>query len=138
MSKIANDKTFAKTMAGIKGPVLMDVWASWCGPCQELAPVLREVMPEYKTRLTLLKVNIDRSPKVASRFRVSSIPTLVLIHGGQPISRKVGALEPDELRGWLERALKKIAKPGPRNRSVGTASRGRAATGARSRLPVAR
>ena len=46
MSKIANDKTFAKTMAGIKGPVLMDVWASWCGPCQELAPVLREVKCE--------------------------------------------------------------------------------------------
>ena len=86
-------------------PVLVDFWAEWCGPCHAVAPVLDTIVAERPDELKLVKVNIDEAPRVAQRFEVQAIPTLVLIHRGQVLDRQIGAAPESTLRAWLDRAL---------------------------------
>ena len=86
-------------------PVLVDLWAPWCGPCRTVSPVLETLAGERAGQLKLVKVNSDVAPAVSRRFEVQAIPTLVLMRHGRVIDRQVGAAPAHALRGWLDRSL---------------------------------
>jgi thioredoxin 1 len=80
-----NDQNFDTTLAANSGPVLVDFWAEWCGPCKMIAPALEELAKEEGARATVAKVNVDESPELAVRFGITGIPTLIIFSGGQPV-----------------------------------------------------
>jgi thioredoxin 1 len=86
-----SESTFDETIGSASGPVLVDFWAEWCGPCKAIAPILEEIATEQGDKLSIAKLNVDDSPGVAQRYEVMSIPTLILFNEGQPAKRVVGA-----------------------------------------------
>src|SRR5688500_12696716 len=85
------DATFDETIAGSDGPVLVDFWAEWCGPCKMIAPILDEIATEQAGKLTIAKLNVDDNPSAAQRYGVMSIPTLILFKDGEAKKTLVGA-----------------------------------------------
>jgi thioredoxin 1 len=85
------DDSFAQDVLANERPVLVDFWATWCGPCRMIAPVLEEIATERGDELTIAKMDIDANPDTARDFQVISIPTMILFKGGQPVKRIVGA-----------------------------------------------
>jgi thioredoxin 1 len=83
--------TFDETVAGSGTPVLVDFWAEWCGPCKQIAPILEELAGELDGQLTITKLNVDEHPDIAMRYQVMSIPTLLVIDGGDVKKKIVGA-----------------------------------------------
>jgi len=88
-----------------KLPVLVDLWAPWCGPCRAVSPALENLAREQAGRIKLVKVNVDESPVTAHRFGVQGIPTLLVLDKGTAVARQVGAAPEAALRQWLDRAL---------------------------------
>lgn len=86
-----SDASFASEVLSATTPVLVDFWATWCGPCKMVAPVLEELAAEKAGQLTVAKLDVDANPQTARDFQVVSIPTLILFKDGQPIKRIVGA-----------------------------------------------
>ena len=101
----ADDSSFAEVAEAAHLPVLVDLWAPWCGPCRTVSPVLETLARERAGQLKLVKVNSDVAPAVSRRFEVQAIPTLVLMRDGQVIDRQVGAAPAAVLRSWLDRSL---------------------------------
>ncbi|MEU3246273.1 MULTISPECIES: thioredoxin [unclassified Streptomyces] len=101
----AGDADFAEVAEQAKPFVLVDLWATWCGPCRTVSPALERVAHELAGRVKLVKVDIDRSPRLAQRFQVQAVPTLLLLDGGEVISRRTGAAPAPALRGWVEESL---------------------------------
>ena len=85
-----------------KVPVVVDLWAPWCGPCRMVAPVLERLAASRAGSLKVVKVNVDHNPAVQRRFEAMSIPTLVLLRDGVEVSRQVGALPPAQLERWVD------------------------------------
>lgn len=83
-------------------PVLVDFWASWCGPCRMLTPVVDQIAQEHAGALKVAKVNVDDEPQLAAQFGVMSIPTLVLFRDGRPVSKSVGVKPKQAILGMLE------------------------------------
>jgi thioredoxin 2 len=102
---VVTDATFAVDVERAPLPVLVDLWAPWCGPCRMVAPVLEELAGEMAGRLLVAKLNVDENPATAARFGVSSIPTLLLLKGGREIDRIVGAQSKPEIARRVERAI---------------------------------
>ena len=97
------DATFADLVERAPVPVLLDMWAPWCGPCRILAPVIDELAAEMAGRVTVAKLNVDENPATASRFAVRGIPTLLVLDGGREVDRLVGVLPKSEIARRVER-----------------------------------
>ena len=87
-----NEDTFDETIKNAKGPVLVDFWAAWCGPCKAIAPYLDQIAGEMEGQATVAKVNVDENGDLSARFGVRSIPTLLVFKDGRVVDQKVGAL----------------------------------------------
>jgi thioredoxin 2 len=101
----ADDDTFAEVVEQASIPVVVDMWATWCGPCRMVSPALEKVARELAGRVKLVKVDVDKAPKLAQRFTVQAVPTLILMRNGQVIARQAGAAPAAVLRKWVEDAL---------------------------------
>jgi thioredoxin 2 len=105
----ADDETFEGVVTMAALPVLLDLWAPWCGPCRMVSPTLEKLAHDHRGQLKLVKVNVDVAPQIASRFGVQGIPTLVVMHRGDVVARQTGAAGEQVLRRWLDEALSGIA-----------------------------
>ncbi|GAA5106123.1 thioredoxin [Haloechinothrix salitolerans] len=85
------DTSFNDDVLASEKPVLVDFWATWCGPCKMVAPVLEEIASEHADKLTVAKLDIDQNPGTARDYQVMSVPTLILFQGGKPVKQIVGA-----------------------------------------------
>jgi len=101
----ADDSSFRDIAEAAKIPVIVDLWAPWCGPCRMVSPALEQLASELAGRVKLVKVNVDTSPQVSQRFDAQAIPTLLLLRGGQVAARQVGAAPIAVLRDWVEKGL---------------------------------
>lgn len=105
MAQAITATEFDSTLASADKPVLVDFWASWCGPCRALGPVVDQVAQEMADRLTVYKCNVDDEADLAARFGIVSIPTLILFKGGQPVHTMVGNMPKPMLVGEIEANL---------------------------------
>lgn len=103
--KHVSDASFEADVLQAQGPVLVDFWAAWCGPCKMIAPILDEVSEEYKDRLTIAKLNVDENPEAPVKYGVRGIPTLLFFKNGELAATKVGALSKSQLKAFLDGAL---------------------------------
>lgn len=90
MIREVNDLSFSNEVLDNKGLVVVDFWASWCGPCKMLAPVLEELSQELGTEVQFTKVNVDENPELSQKFRIASIPTVMMFKEGKPVDTMVG------------------------------------------------
>jgi thioredoxin 1 len=95
------DATFDQAVLKASGPVVVDFWAEWCGPCRMISPALEEISNSLNGKVTILKLNVDDNPATAAKYGVMSIPTLMLFKGGQLASRQVGAAPKQKLEQWI-------------------------------------
>ena len=100
-----DDSNFEQVVLNSKVPVLLDFWAAWCVPCRMVAPVVDELAQEYDGRVSFGKVDVDQNPKIASKYGIMSIPTLMLFKDGEPITNIVGFRPKAQLKQSLDAAL---------------------------------
>jgi thioredoxin 1 len=100
------DKNFEKEVLKSKGPVLVDFWAPWCGPCRFTSPIVEELGKEYEGKIKVVKVNVDENPVTAQKFSVLSIPTFLFFQGGIIIDSIIGAAPKDEFVRHIEKVVK--------------------------------
>jgi thioredoxin 1 len=108
-TKTVTDSSFQTDVLGASGPVLVDFWAEWCGPCKMIGPALEELSDELGDKVTIAKLNIDENPEAPSKYGVRGIPTMILFKDGQPAATKVGAEPKSRIQAWLEGALQSAA-----------------------------
>lgn len=105
MPKQVTDSSFEQDVLKASGPVVVDFWAEWCGPCKQIAPSLEEISAEMGDKVTIAKVNIDDNPEAPSTYGVRGIPTLIMFKNGEVADTKVGALPKSQLVQWIEQNL---------------------------------
>ncbi len=101
MTKGISDSEFQEQVLDSTGLVLIDFWAPWCAPCKMLIPIIDQLSKEMKSTVKIFKMNIDKNPESASKFRVRSIPTLMLFKDGKRIDLKAGIYKKNKLAEWI-------------------------------------
>jgi len=96
------DSSFEQEVLKAQGPVLVDFWAEWCGPCKMIGPVLEEIAGDYAGKLKIAKLNIDENPQTPPKYGIRGIPTLMLFKGGQVEATKVGAVSKSQLAAFID------------------------------------
>jgi thioredoxin len=97
--------SFQELLSNAQVPVLVDFYATWCGPCQVMAPILEQVGAHLKNKLKVVKIDTDRYPGLATQYQIQALPTLVLFKNGQPVDRIEGVMQAPQLIGQLQRFL---------------------------------
>ncbi|MCW5714630.1 MAG: thioredoxin TrxA [Bauldia sp.] len=105
MPNHVTDASFDADVLKSEGPVVVDFWAEWCGPCHAIAPALEELAGELTGKVTIAKLNIDENPKTAIKYGVRSIPTLIMFKNGEPMAMQVGAAPKSRLSDWIKKAI---------------------------------
>lgn len=103
-TKAVSDESFEQDVLKAQGPVLVDFWAEWCGPCKQIAPALDEIAAQ-DGKITVAKINIDDNPMTPGKYGVRGIPTLMIFKGGEPVSSKVGAMAKGKIEEWINETL---------------------------------
>ena len=100
-----DDKNFATEVLNSDLPVLVDFWATWCGPCRSISPIVEELAKEFSGRVKVTKLNVDESPATPGQYGVRGIPTLILFKGGKILDQIVGAVPKARLKAMIEKGL---------------------------------
>jgi thioredoxin 1 len=100
-----SDTTFESEVLKASGPVVVDFWAEWCGPCRMIAPALEEIAGSLGDKVKIVKLNVDESPATATKYGIQSIPTLMIFKNGQMASRQIGAAPKQKLEQWITAAV---------------------------------
>jgi len=96
------DASFENDVLKAQGPVLVDFWAEWCGPCKAIAPFLEEMSKDLGDKIKIAKINIDENPQTPTKYGVRGIPTLMVFRDGQVAATKIGSLPKSKLYEWVE------------------------------------
>jgi thioredoxin 1 len=99
------DASFEDQVLNAEGPVMVDYWAEWCGPCKMIAPILDEIADEYEGKLTVAKLNIDQNQTTPQKYAVRGIPTLMIFKDGEIAGTKVGALSKSQLSAFIDSVI---------------------------------
>lgn len=105
MSLEITEKNFQEKVLDSDKPVLVDFWASWCGPCRAVGPIIDELAEDYKDKAVIGKVNVDEQQALSERFKVMSIPTLLIFKNGEVVHQMIGARPYDELAAELDKHI---------------------------------
>jgi thioredoxin 1 len=100
--KNVTDTSFETDVLNSEGPVLVDFWAEWCGPCRQIAPALEDMSRDLADKVTIAKLNIDENPATPGKYGVRGIPTMMIFKGGKVAATKVGALPKSKLYEWVQ------------------------------------
>jgi len=100
-----SDASFEKDVLKADGPVLLDFWAEWCGPCKMIGPILEAIAPEYEGKITIAKMNVDENPQTPEKYGVRGIPTLTIFKNGNVEANKVGALSRSQLTAFIDSTI---------------------------------
>ena len=103
--KHVSDATFESDVLKTDGPVLVDYWAEWCGPCKMIAPILDDLSADYKGKLQIAKLNVDENTDTPAKYGIRGIPTLMLFKNGAVVATKVGALSKSQLAAFIDSHL---------------------------------
>ena len=104
-TKPVTDADFDASVLQADGPVLVDFWAEWCGPCKQIAPALEEISDELGAKVTVAKINIDDNPNTPTKYGVRGIPTMMIFKDGEVYATKVGAMPKGKIVSWIEDTL---------------------------------
>ncbi len=105
MTLVVTDGTFEEEVIKSSQPVVVDMWAPWCGPCRMVAPVVESLSEKYKGRVKLCKLNVDENPKTAVRYHIMSIPTMMFFKNGEVVDTVIGALPESALQPKVDNLL---------------------------------
>ncbi len=105
MEEVNGEDQFEKAVLKSDIPVLVDLWAPWCMPCRWYSPIIEKTAEDMKDKLKLVKINVDENQEIAAKYGVEAIPTTLLIEKGEVKASVVGAMQNDQLKGWLEKNL---------------------------------